>query len=58
MADWSRTSPFVLAPEAQAVARVLGHPVRFEVAIPFTLGARAADEAYGIALRFILEPTE
>lgn len=58
MADWSRQSPFVAAPELQLLLRVLGHPVRLEVAAPVTLGAKNDQGAYGLAFRFVVEPNE
>jgi hypothetical protein len=58
LADWSRAAPFVLAPEAQLLARVFGHPIRFGAAVPFTLRARGNEGAYGVALKFIFEPDE
>jgi hypothetical protein len=57
LADWSRAAPFVLAPEVQFLTRIGGKPVRFEVAVPFTLGAKE-NSAYGLAFRFVLEPNE
>jgi len=58
LADWSRESPFVVAPEAQLVVHALGFPVRLEVAVPVTVGAKGNDAAYGLAFRFVLEPNE
>jgi hypothetical protein len=58
LADWSRGSPFAVAPEAQVVARPLGYPLRLEIAVPFTVGARGGDGAWGVAFRFVLEPDE
>jgi hypothetical protein len=57
LADWSRVAPFVVAPEVQFLMRVAGKPVRFELAVPFTLAAKDAS-VYGLAFRFVLEPNE
>jgi hypothetical protein len=58
IADWSNPSPFVAAPEAQILAPVLGRPVRFEIAVPLTVGASEADRGYGISVRIVLEPED
>lgn len=58
IADWARTAPFLVAPEAQFLTRVFGKPVRFEVALPTTIGAKGNDATYGIAFRLVLEPNE
>jgi len=58
LADWSRASPFVVAPEGQFLLRVFGHPVRFGLAVPVTIRAKGGDGAYGLAFRFVLEPDE
>ena len=58
LADWGRKAPFVVAPQVQYLARVFGKPMRFEVAVPITVGARGADASYGVAFRFVLEPDE
>jgi hypothetical protein len=57
LADWSRASPFVLAPEAQILTRGLDRPMRFELAVPFTIGAKE-EASYGVAVRIVLEPDE
>ncbi len=58
IADWSRSFPFVIAPEAQILLHMLGRPVRLELAVPFTVGAKEGDWSYGLAFRFVLEPNE
>lgn len=58
VADWARSSPFLAAPEGQFLVRVFGKPVRFEVAVPITVGAKGNDASYGVAFRFVIEPNE
>lgn len=58
IADWARPAPFLVAPAAQFLTRILGKPVRFEVAVPMTVSAKESDAAYGIAFRFVIEPNE
>jgi hypothetical protein len=58
IAEWSNPSPFVVAPEGQILARVLERSVRFELAIPVTVGAKPADSGYGVSLRFVIEPSD
>ena len=57
-ADWARQAPFVVAPQAQYLMRVFGKPMRFEVAVPITVGAKGDDASYGLAFRVVLEPDE
>lgn len=57
-ADWARRAPFVVAPQAEYLMRVFGKPVRFEVAVPITVGAKGDDASYGLAFRLVLEPDE
>jgi hypothetical protein len=37
---------------------VFDAPIRFEAAVPFTVGARAPDAVVGLALRIVIEPSE
>ena len=58
IADWGRHAPFVLGPQVQYVARVAGKPMRFEMAVPFTVGAKGGEASYGLMFRFVIEPDE
>jgi len=54
-ADWARTAPLVLAPEAVADLNPLGLPFRLGVAVPVNVGAAPADPLYGFFLRLQFE---
>jgi hypothetical protein len=56
VADWARPSPFMLMPEALFLTPILGKPVRFGFGVPFTLGAKGDEGAWGFAFRIVAEP--
>jgi hypothetical protein len=55
IADWARTSPFVMVPEVLVLAPMFGRHVRFGLGAPLTLGAKGDDGAWGIAFRIVAE---
>jgi hypothetical protein len=56
VADWARTSPFLVMPEVLFLTPISGRPIRFGLGLPFTLGAKGDDAAWGIAFRLVAEP--
>lgn len=55
--DWARTSPLLVVPEAQFLARVFGAPIRVAFGVPASLGAKEQPEI-GVGFRFVVEPSE
>jgi len=53
-ADFARRAPLVVAPELVADGSPRGLPLRFGVALPVNLGARATDTSFGVMLRLTL----
>jgi hypothetical protein len=58
VADWARTSPFMVMPEALFFTPIMGKPLRFGFGMPFTLGAKGDDGAWGFAFRIVAEPED